>query len=98
MARSSYTEKRSIFARCLPILEGALANFVKSVQILRKYNILMLELMGILTGTDRSRESRKALRILFMCLYKTDLVDRRRRIRFCTKIAIENFDDNQEKF
>lgn len=64
-----------IFANCLAILEGALANFVKSVQILRKYNILMLELMDILTATDRSRESRKALRILFMCFYKMDLLD-----------------------
>lgn len=98
MARSSYTEKRTIFASCLPILKGALENFVKFVQILRKYNILMLELMDILTGTDRSREGRKALRILSMCLYKMDLVDCQRRIRFCTKITIERFDDNREKF
>lgn len=98
MVRSSYTGKCSIFASCLPILEGALENFVKFVQILRKYNILMLELMDILTGTDRSREGRKALRILSTCLYKMDLVDCQRRIGFCTKITIGSFDDNREKF
>lgn len=98
MARSSYTEKCSIFASCVSILEEALENFVKFVQILRKYNILMLELMDILTGTDRSRESRKALRILSICLYTMDLVDCQRRIRFCAKITVESFDDNREKF